>query len=598
MTFLLRQLSRTADGRDIVRATRIERDTVTIGRAAGCDIVVPDLAVAPRHAVVARDGARRITVTVEAGFTVGIDGRSASTGAIDVARGGELVVGDARIMVARDVDGATVLTVTRAAGDAAPVDERVFSLAHVLPGKRPMAWALIATVLALFLAWPVWHFTQAGANPPASRIQADRSWTPGPLSAAHHGLEGNCRACHVQAFVAVRDSACVSCHKQVHDHAPPARLSAARAPLGVGERFLDGWAKAFNKPGRGACVDCHREHDGAGAMPPTPQVFCADCHTALKNRLADAKIGNAGDFGTAHPQFRPLVALAPGTKPVLGRGTIGPQLHEANGLKFPHALHLDGRGGVAQMARTLKGQFGFGDALACADCHKPTADGARFMPVDMERDCKMCHSLGFDRIGGTVRTLRHGDIAQMIADLRAMYRSTGPDRPLELGGMARRRPGQYAQGQVYHAYFGAAAIRPDSADAAIRQVFSPGGACYDCHVVTPPGTSGSIDWGVVPVRQPARYLMHGWFDHAAHTTQSCASCHAAAKSRNAADVLVPGIETCRSCHGGEGSAAKVPSSCAMCHSYHQKQDAPWRSRRRLSPAAPPAPVLPGGGRAS
>ncbi len=332
-------------------------------------------------------------------------------------------------------------------------------------------------------------------------------------------------------------------------------------------------------------------------MPPTSQVFCADCHTALKDRLADTRIGNAGDFGKVHPQFRPLIATAPGAKPVLARAPIGPGLREANGLKFPHALHLDTRGGVAQMARTLRGKYGFGDAMACADCHKPTADGARFLPVDMERDCKMCHSLAFDRIGGTVRTLRHGDIAQMIGDLRAMYRSTSPDRPLELGGMARRRPGQYAQGQVYHAYFGAAATRPGSADAAIRQVFSQGGACYDCHVVTPPGVGGSIDWGVVPVRQPARYLMHGWFDHATHSTQTCASCHAAGKSRDAADVLVPGIETCRSCHGGESSAAKVPSSCAMCHTYHQKQDAPWRSRRRLSPASTPQAVLPGGARA-
>jgi hypothetical protein len=596
MTFLLRQLSRTADGREIVRATKVERDTVTIGRASGSDIVVPDLAVAPQHAVIAREGARRISITAETGFKVEIDGRATSSGEVDVARGGEIVVGDARIMVARDAEGLIVLTVTRAAADAEPDDERAFSLAHVLPGKRPMVYVLIAVVLAIFLAWPIWHFTRP-ADPSGARIQADRSWTPGPLSAAHHGLEGDCKACHVQAFVAVRDTACVACHKDVHDHAPPARLATARAPLGLGERILAGWARAFNKPDRGACVDCHREHDGAGPMPPTPQVFCADCHTALKDRLPDTKIGNAGDFGTAHPQFRPVVATAPGATPTLARETIRPALREANGLKFPHALHLDARGGVAQMARTLRGRYGFGDALACADCHKPTADGARFLPVNMERDCKMCHDLAFDQVGGTVRTLRHGDIAQMTADLRAMYRTTSPNRPLELGGMARRRPGQYAQGQVYHAYFGAAASRPGSADAAIRQVFSAGGACYDCHVVTPPGANGSIDWSVIPVRQPSRYLMRGWFDHAAHSSETCASCHAAARSRDAADVLVPGIATCRSCHGGESSAAQVPSSCAMCHSYHQKQDAPWRSRRRLSPAAKPA-LLSGGGRAS
>ncbi|MDB5675988.1 MAG: hypothetical protein JWM65_2970, partial [Sphingomonas bacterium] len=78
MTFLLRQLSRTADGREIVRATKLERDTVTIGRASGNDIVVPDLAVAPQHAVIARNSPRRIGITAETGFKVEIDGRSTS----------------------------------------------------------------------------------------------------------------------------------------------------------------------------------------------------------------------------------------------------------------------------------------------------------------------------------------------------------------------------------------------------------------------------------------------------------------------------------------------------------------------------------------
>src|SRR3569833_3473932 len=113
MTFLLRQLSRTADGREIVRATTVERDTVTIGRAAGCDIVVPDLAVAPQHAVIAREGARRIDITAEAGFKVEIDGRAVSAGDQDVVRGGEVVGGGARVMVARGAGGAVVLGVTR-----------------------------------------------------------------------------------------------------------------------------------------------------------------------------------------------------------------------------------------------------------------------------------------------------------------------------------------------------------------------------------------------------------------------------------------------------------------------------------------------------
>ena len=176
----------------------------------------------------------------------------------------------------------------------------------------------------------------------------------------------------------------------------------------------------------------------------------------------------------------------------------------------------------------------------------------------------MCHSLSFETIGGTMRTLRHGQPDQVIADLRAYYRSTAPARPIELGGMARRRPGDYAEGRIYHAYFGAAATRPGNADAAIRAVFSKGGACYDCHVVTPPGSNGATTWRITPVNQPMRYMMNGWFDHAAHRTEKCESCHAAPKSSAATDLLLPGIATCRTCHGGEHHAptARVRSRAA------------------------------------
>ena len=34
--------------------------------------------------------------------------------------------------------------------------------------------------------------------------------------------------------------------------------------------------------------------------------------------------------------------------------------------------------------------------LQCANCHRPTEDGVRFQPVNMERDCEGCHSLAYD----------------------------------------------------------------------------------------------------------------------------------------------------------------------------------------------------------
>jgi hypothetical protein len=88
---------------------------------------------------------------------------------------------------------------------------------------------------------------------------------------------------------------------------------------------------------------------------------------------------------------------------------------------------------------------------------------------------------------------------------------------------------------------------------------------------------GVTEWTVTPVHQTMRYMTKGWFSHDAHKTESCTSCHAAGKSTSADDLLLPDIESCRTCHGGEASNAKVPSSCALCHSYHFGTGAPWVS---------------------
>ena len=576
MTFILRQISLTADGREIVRSATLAKPQLSLGRASTSDIHLPDLALEPDHARIEQVDDR--TVRVRATGTLGfeIEGRTTRAADIDTTKGAELRLGGHRLTVSRE-KGATILSIRRvdAVSDASEEKEeaKVFSLRGLAPPKRLTAWALVLAILIGFLAIPIYSYANRPANDTRTiyKMVGDKSWSPGPLSQAHHALEGRCETCHQKAFVSVRDNACQTCHTSVHDHAPAARIAMARARPGIGGRFLNLVASTFGKPAQGACVDCHREHEGAGPMQPTPQAFCTDCHASLKDRLKDTKLANAADFGTAHPQFSALVQYQPGPHPRFTRASLDAKPMDDSGLKFPHDIHLSKTGGVARMARSLGAQSGYGDALACKDCHRPTADGVRFLPVDMERDCQSCHSLAFETIGGTVRTLRHGQPDQVIADLRAYYRSTAPAQPIALGGMARRRPGDYAQGRVYHAYFGAAAARPSRADEAIRAVFSKGGACYDCHTVT----QGGAGWQVTPVHQPMRYMMNGWFDHAAHRTENCESCHAAPKSHDARQLLLPGLDSCRTCHGGEKSRADVPSGCAMCHSYHAGDGAPW-----------------------
>ena len=561
MTFRLRQIVVTADGRKIARDTDIAQPGLTIGRAAENDIHLPDLAVEPQQARIADLGAERIGIeaTGTLGFT--IDGAVTMAATIDCRSGAELRFGGSRISVSLDADEAVLLTIERI--DTAPNDDdekRSFSLAGVIPSRRVVSWLAALLILGLFLALPISSHLTRGPDPKANVI-GDGSWSPGKLSLAHHALESRCEACHVRPFESVRDAACLSCHKDVHDHAAPVRLAGARGDPPLGERFLQTVAHRFGKPGPGACVECHREHESAGRIELPRQQFCAGCHGSLRDRLADTKLGNAGDFGTLHPQFTPQIVTDPGSR-AMSRISLDDNPRENNGLAFPHKLHLDPLGGVAKMASTLRAERGYGSQLACKDCHHPTEDGVRFLPVRMERDCETCHSLVYDRVGPTFRTLKHGNIPQMIADLSVAK----PSWPV---ASARRRPGEYAVGRPYYSNFA-----PPGGGSLLQRAFTRKGVCGECH--TPVFNGARVS--VLPVTQPARYMLKGWFDHKDHRQETCASCHHASTSSSASDLLLPKIAECRTCHLGEGSRAPVPSGCAMCHSYHPAASAPRRAK--------------------
>jgi len=563
MIFRIRQISETADGRDIVRETDFAAETLEIGRAPECAVQLADLAVEPRHARVTAQGEGVVLVEASGSLGFTVDGQAVQRATIVAEKGAELRFGGHRITLTREADGAVSLTVRRVEAiseSAAALDaRRNFSLASALPGKRAMAWALFAIILALFALVPIASNLLRAPQPQAA-VAMDKSWSSGPLSAAHHALEKDCTACHVKPFESVRDAACLSCHKDSHDHARPALLAAARPAPGLGGALLQTVAKGFGKPGPGACVDCHTEHEGQGRMQPVRQAFCADCHGDLDARLKETALGDASDFGTAHPEFRAKVARAPAEHPQFTSVSLADKPVDANGLTFPHDVHLAKRGTVARMAQTLGKGAGYGGPLDCANCHRASADGVRFQPIDMERDCESCHSLAYDMVGSTVRRLRHGDFAQMVADLRTAQRLGGGSG----GGLsARQRPAS-----PYRASF-----PPPFGNTALARAVARDGICGECHVVQRKGDISA--WQVTPVHQTMRFFENGWFDHRPHREEACASCHKAETSTKASDLLLPAISQCRTCHMGENDRkADVPSGCVMCHSYHPQDGAP------------------------
>ena len=356
MAFVLRNISYSADGRQIVRTSRVADDLIKVGRDPDCEIRLNDLAVALHHASIEQISSTRIGVSAEAGLTIEIDGSAAQFGQIDLAGGGTIKVGPFQLRVLPQEMGSedAAIDIERADTDAAEekFDTRRFALAAAMPGKRPIAWTLAVLVLGLFLVWPIWAFyqQQRGEAVYAENFHGDRLWLSGSLSEAHAPLANNCRACHVEAFESVPDRACAACHTAIHDHAPAARMAEARAEVGGWAGFQLAVASAFGLEA-GRCVDCHTEHEGPQEMVATPQQFCADCHGDLDARLADTRLGDATDFEEVHPEFQPSVlirwdgarrpvvaarALQPEPGPVGGRARL-----DLGGLGHQH------RGGVA-----------------------------------------------------------------------------------------------------------------------------------------------------------------------------------------------------------------------------------------------------------
>lgn len=561
--FLIRTVDFTASGREIVRERLLDQASLTIGRAAENDIHLPDLAVEQRH--VRLDLASGDTLHAEAVGTLGfaLDGRSVTSGTIDPAVGGEIALGAARLAIARDGEGRVTITIRQAGDGAAKPDAvRGFELASALPSKRAMAWLFAGLILALLLAVPIiTHATRTVIPNDPKKITPgqtvlDAAWSTGALSSKHHKLEENCEACHVDAFVSVREEVCVTCHKGLGDHAAKPRLVAGMPGLSAGDAALWKIAGMFGKEGRGGCTTCHTEHEGKVRQKPATEPFCADCHEALDTRLTDTALGNAHDFGKAHPQFRPTFYAAYGAKEPV-RVSLDKQPVEQSGLKFPHDVHMNARGGVARMAVSLAN---YGKPLECKDCHALTPDKIGFKPVEMEDSCESCHSLVSGRSGGGFTSLRHGDVKKFREDIAGLRQGAGRRSP---ASGTRRRPGQYDAGGPYRADFG----RPVNAYISLARGLEKDGVCTECHL--PTQTGGRPD--LVPVNLPDRFLEHGFFSHEAHKKEKCTDCHAADTSKTATDLLIPDIKNCRDCHRG-ATAQKikkiVPSSCAMCHAYH------------------------------
>ncbi|WZO96860.1 cytochrome c3 family protein [Isosphaeraceae bacterium EP7] len=428
--------------------------------------------------------------------------------------------------------------------------------------------------------------------------------SPGPLIEAHATWEANCEACHVPftpikgnspldalaltAKTSTAASRCESCHAGSAHHAAPAGMNVAKND----------------------CAGCHQDHQGRLArLTRLDDSKCKSCHAMLGDfrheGSANPALANIEGFSTglsnSHPEFEPLKHPDPG------------------GIKFNHALHMSpgltttpgGKPFLASKIRLEKdrdayrGSSGVADSsvsLRCQSCHATNpADlrapgrvdlsvaattGASMLPIRYEVQCRACHELGFDTTKPDMMMTHRIQPSEVSTRLREYF--SGEILRDDPAFMARYVPARPGLGPI-------SALEPkvqtlgDRLVSKVREastlLFDGDRACQKCHDYASRDQLGAPTQ-VKAANIPQVWFTHANFDHSAHRGVDCRSCHAGAypdatpASMSKADVLIPGIESCRQCHAPKaqagwmaGASSKVASGgatfdCTLCHSYH------------------------------
>ncbi|MEO1490530.1 MAG: cytochrome c3 family protein [Pseudomonadota bacterium] len=578
MKVLLVTLRKRAGSEDVSRReTMLEGDQIRIGRGVAMEINLPDIDVDFHHASLQNLGAGLSMVAVsDSGLRVG----KRSQPQVQMGGGEEVQIGRYKFRSEAGRDGADfVLIMEEAPEEAKKRRSRAGSkrrLAEVLPSRRMLGWVISLAVVGLFFAWPMSDvLTREAANDDIFVVDGmartdvpeptvmEIAWSSGPISESHAMIQDDCAACHLRPFEMTTNNACLACHATSTNHAdiekhPAVSLENTR------------------------CASCHKEHNGGLAPVDTASTACATCHSDIKSVSAESQLGNISGFATDHTPFKlaVIVGVDQGAD-----GSLTPQVErvpfdpknpplEGSGLKFPHAKHLQ-EGGM----KTADGQV----QLQCADCHVQEPGGKLMRPIKFDRDCSGCHEMLFNA-GGLERLLPHAQEDEVARIVNDHFIAAALDGTLDASVQAapvaaavktkrkRRIAGQNTNRtrQSLSSDQRGQAIKA-AQNFAVQQMDVIFGSrlCGTCHEVRKNKDAEGVDrWRVEPALLQRHWMPRAKFDHDPHRVMDCTNCHNAPVSKASSDVLMPGIETCQSCHQGEGELDGARSECVDCHEYH------------------------------
>lgn len=520
MKYLVRFITRNAAGGVEHNDRIVDALTITIGRATDQTLHLRDKRVRLQHATIeSQAGTVHITTSALSGVTV--NGRS--------QRDTRLVVGDvieigSNILRVIEPDDGIDFAITFELSEDASSEHFVADWSSPVSGiggwsKRRLSWAFAIVVLLMALVLPGLSLLHPGIASVmrGSVLPDDSLWLAGPVHAAHASIAKDCGTCHVDLFQRVPDSACLDCHAVDRHTATP----------------------SANVLGEIRCATCHLEHNEPPGLVKQHQGLCADCHSELPNDIA---LETVTDFLDAHPDF-----------------SAKQEADHAN-LRFDHAVHVNEAGIVTPDGRRV---------IECAECHVPESGGARMLPISMNEHCSSCHTLAFDPDDPS-REVPHGDPAAVIQTLVEYYSARLLGANPDAVEQRVRRPGRALSREDRDR----AATEARAQAMKVAEDLFERRACSNCHEVTKLDSDAEVPWQVLPVHLTESFFPRARFSHAAHQTEvtSCDGCHSASSSSTAEDVLIPGIDTCRDCHGSgftsRNDDAQTPSTCILCHEFH------------------------------
>jgi hypothetical protein len=436
------------------------------------------------------------------------------------------------------------------------------------PLKRAKLWlSLLLPLLAIF--WISWHAAHRDA----------RVYSSGRMSEPHAILENECASCHVQkasVFSAKLDNqACLSCHDGPIHHA--------------------------NQTSTPDCATCHTEHRGRINIAAVSEKSCAECHSDLQTSGTPSRYSpHIHSFENGHPDF----------------AALGKNRRDLSTIKLNHFIH---------MKPIRRGPTGPIVQLNCSDCHRPAtaksswtyadanylptnpstetpganvlmkeaptprvpSTGRELMaPVTFANSCASCHLLSFDKrfnegVPHDKPEFVHAFLGKTFQEYIAAHPSElrsdrEPDRDLTRRPLIPRMQNLTASQWV-------AQHTADAEQLLWRKT------CLQCHQLSfrnaseLPHVQENIALSGNPLPQIAdshvttRWMPNAKFDHDSHSGFTCISCHEKAlSSLDSADVLLPGIKTCQTCHAPEPEHAE--SRCFECHTYHD-----WSRRKEINP---------------